>query len=148
MIQILTMTAIWFFLSQNFQMESIILLLIVLPLVLFLYKKLAIKTSGKIGFMNIFYFIINVFFSFFVSFQIFFMSIRNKVYRGIFELELDSVSDIDLFFLSCTITIVPDTLFLSKSHNNPKIYVHKISSSQKTAHQKSKILFRSKTLKE
>ncbi len=133
---ILMIALIWILLSYEYGIQGLSILIIVLPVIFALYRVLKADTLKGLHGSAVWFFFLSVFHSIRVSFSLIYWLLKGKIYEGIYESELGQTPSYSLFFVSCGITIVPDTLFLGKRKG--WIYVHKIAPIQKDAFQADK----------
>ncbi len=130
---IIMIALIWILLSYEYGIQGLSVLIIVLPVIYGLYRVLKADTLKGFHKSAIWFFILSVFRSIRVSFLLIYWMLKGKIYEGIYESELGRTPSYSLLFVSCGITIVPDTLFLGKRKG--WIYIHKIAPIQKDAFQ-------------
>jgi len=145
MFTIFFITLIWFLISYELRLESLIVFAIFSPFIFYLYTKLSIKTPYKLNLLVILSFLLSVIISVPVTVLLLVQSGRRRVYRGIYEIEVGDISDLDLFVLSCNITVIPNTIFIIRSEE--KVIVHKIAPNEEKAHSKDKLIFPKKNMK-
>lgn len=144
MFTIFLVSVLWLSLTFQYGYESY-LILIILDLCLFLIKKKLIAADQyplKKQFILTFFF--SFLSSFFSAFVITFMMLFKKLHRGIYEVYVKDISRMDQFFLSTSITIVPNTIYLDRIGD--VLIIHKLASTEKEAHKPEKIYFLSKDM--
>ncbi|MFW6248150.1 MAG: Na+/H+ antiporter subunit E [Bacteroidota bacterium] len=142
MFTIFLISVLWLSLTYQYGFESFFIL-VVLDFCLFLAnKKLVVGDKYPFKRRLILTFIFSFFVAFLSSFRITFMLLFQKLHRGIFEIVLEDVSRLDQFFLSTSITIVPNTIYLDRIGN--AFLIHKLASTEKEAHETEKIFFLTK----
>lgn len=130
---IILIAIMWILLSYEYGFQGLSILVVVLPAVIFLYHALKVKIYKGFHFTALKYFLFSILRSIYISFILIIWLIKGKVHEGIYEQELGKTASYSLFFLSCGITIVPDTIFLGKRKG--WIFVHKIAPTEKKAFQ-------------
>jgi len=126
-----------FFLFFHYGIESIFFSVVIFVVVFPLYFKLTGKRKEKILFKYILLFIKSFFLVFPISFKLAVMLFSKRIHRGIFEIEAENASEINLFFFSVSVTVIPDTIVLAREGKS--IFIHKISLNKKEAHEKGNI---------
>ncbi len=134
----------WFMIFNNSKPETFVVFIIFAPLIFFLYKKLKIESAYRFDILVVLSFFVSAVVSLPVAISLIIPSVKRNIYRGIYELEVGEMSEWDLFFMSCSITIVPNTIYIVRSGKS--VFVHKIASDQKKAHEKDKLIFPKKKI--
>jgi len=129
----------WIALTYQYGLEALLILLFLDIGLMIVIKK--IMTKSKLCFRKglILFFIFSFFSSFFSAFKITFMMVFQKTFRGIYEFVVEDMSNLDQFFLSTAITIVPNTIYLDRIGN--AMLIHKIASDEQEAHSPEKLYF-------
>ncbi len=136
---IFLVSIIWIILTNQYGVESYIILFF-LDLGLVLIKaKLSTENTYPLKKNLILTFFFSFFISFYSAFKITIMMLFGRLYRGIYEVHIEDVSRMDQFFLSTSITIVPNTIYLDRIGD--AFLIHKLAANEKEAHVPEKILF-------
>ncbi|HPE40855.1 MAG TPA: Na+/H+ antiporter subunit E [Bacteroidales bacterium] len=139
MFVLLLVSVFWIALTYQYGLEAYLILFCFDALLLIVIKKIVAKSKFNFRKVLVLFFILSFFSSFFSAFKITFMMIFQKTFRGIYELVLEDMSNIDQFFLSTAITIVPNTIYLDRIGN--ALLIHKIASDEQEAHEPEKLYF-------
>ena len=143
MFTIFLVSVLWLSLTYQYGYESFIILLI-LDLCLFFIQKKFVKDEKYVYRKQfVFTFIISFFGSFVSAFKVTFLLLFQKIHRGVYEMVVQDISRLDQFFLSTSITIIPNTIYLDRIGD--AFLIHKIASCEKEAHNLDKIIFLKKT---
>src|SRR6056297_2669868 len=136
---IFLVSVIWITLTFQYGFESYIILFF-LDFSLFLVRR-KLWSEKKYLFKKIFIstFLFSFIGSFAYAFVIIYMLLFQKIHRGIYELVVEDVSRMDQFFLSTSITIVPNTIYLDRIGD--VFLIHKLASNEKEAHVAEKVYF-------
>lgn len=136
---IFLVSVLWLSLTYQYSHGSYIILF-VLDICIFLMQRKLI-TDEKYGYRKrlIFTFLFSFFGSFASAFKVSFLLLFQKIHRGIYEVIVEDVSRLDQFFLSTSITIVPNTIYLDRIGD--AFLIHKIASCEKEAHKPDKLYF-------
>ncbi|MDN5358964.1 MAG: hypothetical protein PWQ84_27 [Thermotogaceae bacterium] len=136
---IFLVSVLWLSLTYQYGYESYIILLILDICIFLIQRKLIIAEKYDYKKRMIFTFLFSFFSSFISAFQVTFLLLFQKIHRGIYEVVVEDVSRLDQFFLSTSITIVPNTLYLDRIGDT--FLIHKIASYEKEAHKPDKLIF-------
>ena len=139
MFTIFLVSVLWLSLTYQYGFESYIILLF-LDICIFLIQRKLI-TDEKYDYRKrlIFTFLFSFFSSFVSAFQVTFLLLFQKIHRGIYDVILEDISRLDQFFLSTSVTIVPNTIYLDRIGD--AFLIHKIASCEKKAHKPDKLIF-------
>ncbi len=136
---IILVSLLWMTLTYEYGIESFIVLFFLNVFFFIIRKRFSLSFRYKINFRLILTFVASFFASFLYSFKLSLMVVLGNIHRGIYEINLEDVSSVDLFFLSTSITIIPNTIYLGRVADN--YIVHKIASNKVEAHTAESIYF-------
>ena len=142
MFTIFLVSVIWISLTYRYGFESYIILIIMDICLFFINKKLITDNQTLYRKRLILTFIFSFLSSFISAFIVIFTMFFRKMHRGIYEVVVEDISRMDQFFLSTSITIVPNTIYLDRIGD--AFLIHKVASNKKEAHEPDKIYFLSK----
>src|SRR6056297_2212626 len=128
MFTIFLISVLWLSLTYRYGLESVAILVLLDAIICFVYRKL--RTDDRFHFRKrlVFTFMISFLIAFITSFKVIIMWFFRKIHRGIYEVTVEDTSRLDQFFLSTSVTIVPDTIYLDRIgdvfliHKIDKIY--------------------------
>jgi len=142
MFTIFLVSVLWISLTYQYGFESYLILIILDICLFFINKKLITNKQSLSRKRLILTFVFSFFNSFISAFKVIFTMLFRKMHRGIYEVVVEDISRMDQFFLSTSITIVPNTIYLDRIGD--AFLIHKVASSKKEAHEPEEIYFLSK----
>jgi len=139
MFTIFLVSVLWLSLTYQYGFESYLILLILDVCLFIIKKKLILVDQYALKKKFILTFFFSFLSSFYSAFVIIFMMLFQKLHRGIYEVFVEDISRLDQFFLSTSITIVPNTIYLDRIGD--VFIIHKLASTEKEAHEPDKVYF-------